>query len=95
MKVPKKKMDSYLKDLLYWKPPAFVKVKEKKIPQSEESMLELLNQKEEEYKDDFDEKEEKKDYYMRKKYNQRNYLDDIDETIPNDTVDFFYPAQSL
>ena len=29
---------------------------------------------------------------MKKRYNQRNYLDDIDETIPNDTIDFFYPS---
>lgn len=51
---PKKKDDSYLKDLLYWKPPARILVapKETIIPQSEESMLALLNQKELEYKDE-------------------------------------------
>lgn len=32
---------------------------------------------------------------MKKKYNQRNYFDDVDETIPNDTIDFFYPSTSL
>ena len=59
---------------------------------SEESMLELLKQKEEEYKDEFDIKEERKD---KKKYNQRNYFEDIDETIPNETIDFFYPSATI
>ena len=36
VKKTKKKMDSYLKDLLYWKPPTKIKIEEKKpIPPSE------------------------------------------------------------
>ena len=51
LKTPKKKVDSYLKDLIYWKPPAKMKVEPKIVPPSEESMLALLNRKELEYKD--------------------------------------------
>lgn len=32
---------------------------------------------------------------MRPRYNQQNYLDDVDETIPNETVEFFYPSRSI
>ena len=100
MKTPNKKVESYIKDLLYWKPPKMTKVAPKILPPSEESMLELLNRKEFEYRDELEEvegleEERKLGYYVRPRYNQQNYLDDVDETIPNETVEFFYPSHSI
>lgn len=55
-KIDKKKVNSYLHKLIYWKPPEMKKrVKAEMIlPPSEDSMLALLEKKEQEYKEELD-----------------------------------------
>lgn len=100
------KDDSFLNGLIYWKPPKKLGVRRKEEPESQESMMKLLEDKELFYKEeledvhvmDIDEVSgiEIDSRRRSRRHAQKTIIADFDDkTNPNDTFDHFYDPSSL
>jgi hypothetical protein len=92
------KDESYLKGLIYWKPPKQLKVIKKKEPESQESMMKLLEDKELYYEGisslqiiDLDDTHQEPS--SRRPQRTRTPMDE--ETVVNETYDRIYDPSSI
>jgi hypothetical protein len=96
--VVSKDNSGYLKGLIYWKPPKQLQIQRKKEPESQESMMKLLEDKELYYEGissvqiiDLDDTHN--DHSFRRPTRTRTPLDE--ETVVNDTFDRIYDPSSV